>query len=222
MPVLGHFLSKYTDNMETRMSSRTLIMQHTSPPPALVPLCDSILAARHLSDEERLDALANGVANTDPTDALNTLGSDILAAPRSDYSRHVAYADPHGHFTIVYLVWPPGQFSPVHGHHTWCAYRVVKGELTETLYHWNKRAQYARALSHARRRPEDIVTAAPGLGQIHRLGNASTDIAVSLHVYGIDESSIATGVNHIVASAPARHNKNERSAERLETLLTDH
>jgi predicted metal-dependent enzyme (double-stranded beta helix superfamily) len=178
-------------------------MQHRFPPPALAPLCDSILAARHLSGDGLLGALAKGVADADPGQALDTLLADNACPARGGYTRHVAYADPLGQFTIVYLIWPPGQFSPVHGHRTWCAYRVVKGELSETLYQWNRDRQCARALRDARRQPGDIVTAAPGLEHIHRLGNASGDVAVSMHVYGIDEQAIATGVNHVVSTAPA-------------------
>ncbi|ANN68334.1 cysteine dioxygenase family protein [Bordetella bronchialis] len=178
-------------------------MQHRSPPPALAPLCDSILAARHLSGEGLLGALARGVAGADAGGALDAVCPDALAAPRDGYSRHVAYADPQGHFTVVYLVWPSGQFSPVHGHRTWCAYQVVRGELTETLHDWDAAAQCARPRQRVRRLPGDIVTAAPGLGQIHQLGNAGTDVAVSLHVYGVDEQAIATGVNHVVACMPA-------------------
>ncbi|WP_254926207.1 cysteine dioxygenase family protein [Bordetella genomosp. 11] len=177
-------------------------MQHLSPPAALAPLCDSILAAGHLPSEGLLGALAKGVADSDPHGALDAVCPDALAAPRGAYSRHVAYADPHGRFTVVYLVWPPGQFSPVHGHHTWCAYRIVRGELRETLYTWDDDAQCARAQCEVRRLPEDIVTAAPGLGQIHRLGNAGDTVAISLHVYGIDEAALTTGVNHVVASMP--------------------
>jgi predicted metal-dependent enzyme (double-stranded beta helix superfamily) len=159
-----------------------------------------------LSGEGLLGALAKGVAETAPTDALDMLASDaLLALPRRGYARHVMYADPHGLFTIVYLVWPPGEFSPVHGHHTWCAYRVISGELTETLYRWDEHAQCAREVRDVHRRPGDIVTAAAGLEQIHRLGNAGGDVAVSLHVYGVDEQALATGVNHIVSSAAPSH-----------------
>ena len=50
--------------------------------------------------------------------------------------------------------------------------------------------------SHAR--PGDIVTATQGLHQIHRLGNASPDVAISLHIYGVDQADICSGVNHLI------------------------
>lgn len=178
-------------------------MHHRFPPLAFASLYDSIIASRHLSSASLLDSLAKGLADTDLDSTLGGLCSNALRTPSSGgYTRHVAHADPQGRFTIVYLVWPPGQFSPVHGHHTWCAYRVVKGELSETLYTWNEQEQCAQAQHNTCRKAGDIATAAPGLGQIHRLGNMSDDVAISLHVYGIDHQVLTTGVNHVVTSSP--------------------
>src|SRR5207244_6547725 len=50
------------------------------------------------------------------------------------YARHVVYGDPAGRFTILSLVWMPGQFSPPHAHQTWCAYAVCENTLTETEF----------------------------------------------------------------------------------------
>src|SRR3954454_13970343 len=47
------------------------------------------------------------------------------------YARHVVYGDPAGRFTMLALVWMPGQFSPPHAHQTWCAYAVCENTLTE-------------------------------------------------------------------------------------------
>ena len=49
-----------------------------------------------------------------------------------------------------------------------------------------------------------VGTAAPGLHQIHRLGNAGPGVAVSLHIYGVDQADLCTGVNHLVPT-PAPH-----------------
>lgn len=115
------------------------------------------------------------------------------------YTRHVAYADPYGRFTMAYLIWRPGQFSPVHGHRAWCAYRVLQGELSETHYRWDAALQTALKTGHATRRPDDVVTASSGLRQIHRLGNNGEQTAISLHIYGVRQADIATGVNLLVA-----------------------
>src|SRR5687768_18137235 len=54
--------------------------------------------------------------------------------PRS-YMRHVLYVDPDGAFVMTAITWLPGQVSPVHGHHVWCAYGVAEGELSEECFH---------------------------------------------------------------------------------------
>ena len=114
------------------------------------------------------------------------------------YTRHLLHADPHGRFAIVALVWGPGQFSPVHGHHTWCAYAVLGGELTETTYSYD--AQTGLATPRA---TENLQAGATrfgyaGLTAVHKLGNAGDNVAVSLHIYGIDGARVGTHVNRLV------------------------
>ena len=47
-------------------------------------------------------------------------------APRPGcYARHTIASDPAGRFTLLAIVWAPGQFSPPHAHETWCAYAVA-------------------------------------------------------------------------------------------------
>jgi predicted metal-dependent enzyme (double-stranded beta helix superfamily) len=160
-------------------------------PRALQVLCESVQAVHQDAARKLLQELAACVAQ--PGDMLIGLPADLAQGHADGYARHIAYADPLGGFTIAYLIWRPGQFSPVHGHKTWCAYRVLKGELTETHYRWDPGAGLAIAHGSAVRRPGDVSTASAGLHQIHRLGNASTEVAVSLHIYGVGHAHIATG-----------------------------
>lgn len=114
------------------------------------------------------------------------------------YRRHILAADPHGRFTVVSLVWWPGQSSPVHAHHTWCGYTVVEGALTETLYDWQ--ACVSVAATHQRRPGAASFTAAGRCGT-HTLGNAGGAPAVSLHVYGVAPERVSTHVNECVPVA---------------------
>lgn len=163
---------------------------------ALKMLCESAQVAHQDAAGKLLQDLATYVA--DAEDMLVGLPADLAQGRPDSYTRHIAYADPSGGFTIAYLVWRPGQYSPVHGHKTWCAYRVLKGELAETHYRWDADAGLAIPHGAAVRRPGDIITATPGLHKIHRLGNASSNIAVSLHIYGVEETRLTTGVNLVV------------------------
>ncbi|MCZ8385284.1 cysteine dioxygenase family protein [Achromobacter xylosoxidans] len=165
-------------------------------------LCESVQAAQMNAARAFLRELAASVANAG--DMLRALPPDLRGGRPEHYTRHIAYADPHGAFTVAYLIWRPGQFSPVHGHKTWCTYQVLQGELVETHYRWDPAAGAARPCGQVSRRPGDIVTATQGLHQIHRLGNAGPGVAVSLHIYGVDQADLCTGVNHLVPT-PAPH-----------------
>ncbi|KVE36660.1 cysteine dioxygenase family protein [Burkholderia sp. TSV86] len=122
------------------------------------------------------------------------------------YRRHLLAADPFGRYAVVSLVWRPGQWSPIHGHRTWCGYAVLEGELTENVYHWDGvtgRVKNARICARA---PGSTSYVRAGLAGIHRLGHggSTTDTpAISLHVYGVRGEDVATHVNHIVAAADA-------------------
>jgi predicted metal-dependent enzyme (double-stranded beta helix superfamily) len=114
------------------------------------------------------------------------------------YARHVLYADPQGRFTILALVWSGGQFSPVHAHDTWCAYAVHRGALTETLFRFDAAIAQAIPLRTETRRAGYGCFARSGLEQIHRLGNAGLEPAISIHVYGVDAEEVCSHVNRVL------------------------
>jgi predicted metal-dependent enzyme (double-stranded beta helix superfamily) len=114
------------------------------------------------------------------------------------YARHPIYGDPAGRFTIIAIVWGPGQFSPIHAHHAWCAYAVCEGTLQETLYAWDSKRGRAWAACTGTRSPGYGCYAHAGLDQIHRLGNPGLEPAISLHVYGVERERVGTHVNRVV------------------------
>ncbi len=124
--------------------------------------------------------------------------------------RHVAYADPKGVSPSSTWSGRPDNTARARPPHRGAPTGVVQGcPDRNALAHGTNAATAARARREVRRLPGDIVTAAQGLGQIHRLGNAGDEVAISLHVYGIDEQALATGANTswpaccLVASTPA-------------------
>jgi len=174
------------------------------PPASLAPscldsLCATVRSAQRNAARQLLDDLAGG--ETDIEGMLAHLPASLREGQPGTYLRHIAYTDPHGSFTIFYLVWRPGQATPVHGHKTWCTYRVLQGELHETHFQWDEQAGLARPVGSAQRLPGAVVTAFPGLEQIHQLRNAGDGIAISLHIYGVSQADAQTGVNHLVDTA---------------------
>jgi predicted metal-dependent enzyme (double-stranded beta helix superfamily) len=132
--------------------------------------------------------------------AMPDLLTAELRAPRAGcYARHIVAADPAGRFTLLSIVWGPGQFSPPHAHDTWCAYAVAENTLTETLYEFDAPSGKAVATGLPMRREPGYACFAPaGLEQIHRLGNATGVGAISLHAYGVEGSRVGTHVNRLM------------------------
>lgn len=131
---------------------------------------------------------------------LAPLSPEAALGSAERYMRHLAYADPQGRFSIMYLVWRPGQFSPVHAHQTWCAYRVLQGNLSEQHFRWDAKSECARLSGSMLRETGSSAVALQGIGQIHRLGNASDEVGISLHMYGVASTGIETGINLVLDS----------------------
>jgi predicted metal-dependent enzyme (double-stranded beta helix superfamily) len=173
-----------------------------------LPGCSARLSRVCCSLAERLPFSVREVLNEALTqDRLANIVDSLLALPQSEnqYTRHVLHADPEGRFTVVGLVWAPQQFSPVHAHFTWCAYRVLTGELTETQYTWDSATDTAVSAKTITRRAGQSACGHAGLDFIHRLGNATrtnkagSEPAVSIHVYGVDADRISSHVNRLLA-----------------------
>ncbi|KAA0180995.1 cysteine dioxygenase [Cupriavidus gilardii] len=190
-------------------------------PSALSALSPAL--ARVFDDSARSVAAQVQACLGDDADALLALLPAAARAGSPDgYTRHLIYADPMARFSAMLLVWRPGQASPVHGHRTWCAYRVLQGSLYERHYRWDEAAQVARPSGGVVREPGAVFSVPAGLGHIHSLGHAGRgmdrgmaqdmdqhmdqhdgeagDIAVSLHLYGVEAAQIATGINLLVAT----------------------
>ena len=99
---------------------------------------------RHLT--RSLDALV--AANTDaraiaaragmllrPALADESLLESRHCEPAEDrYRQHLVHVHPAGRYSIVALVWKPGQATPIHDHRCWCVVGVWRGLERETTY----------------------------------------------------------------------------------------
>lgn len=106
------------------------------------------------------------------------------------YMRHLLYVDPDGDFVITAITWLPGQRSPVHGHHVWCAFGVAEGELAEEQF--GPDLQVLKTLRYGAGE-----VAAPSA--IHRVANRGRAPLVSLHLYGVSAAQLTTGINRLYA-----------------------
>jgi predicted metal-dependent enzyme (double-stranded beta helix superfamily) len=114
------------------------------------------------------------------------------------YAQHLLHVEDDGSFSVVALVWLPGQSTAIHDHVSWCTVGVYEGRETETRYR----------LIRVRGRPllqatgTDVnrrggVSAVTPPGDIHRVRNSGSSKAISLHIYGADIRALGTSIRHI-------------------------
>jgi predicted metal-dependent enzyme (double-stranded beta helix superfamily) len=121
-----------------------------------------------------------------PTPDLLTV-EQRLGSP-DGYRSHTLYVEPDGSFSIIALVWRPGQLTRVHDHMTWCAFAVIQGVEHEELFDADLNL-IGRSDNHV----GDVSGFAPP-GDIHRVHNTGDTTAISIHVYGTDVTRIGSSV----------------------------
>ena len=105
------------------------------------------------------------------------------------YRRHLLYADPAGRFSVLALVWLPGQRTLVHAHTAWGAVGVYKGDPSIICYDCCEQDGYRLEFSrrnHVHAQTGDCSWVKPGLNDIHRIYNDSDKPVITIHVYGRD------------------------------------
>jgi predicted metal-dependent enzyme (double-stranded beta helix superfamily) len=167
---------------------------------ATAVLASEIYAACSLPADAMGARIQSALANAARHSAL--LGPDQRLSQSGCYARHVLYSDAGGLFTILAIVWAPGQFSAAHAHHTWCGYAVYENPLNEMLFRFDPASGKAEPVRTEVRVPGYSCYAGAGLDQIHRLGNSGPRPAISIHAYGVERERIATHVNRVVDVAP--------------------
>jgi 3-mercaptopropionate dioxygenase len=116
---------------------------------------------------------------------------DVLTAEQrlgspDEYRGHTLHVEPDGSFSVVALVWRPGQLTRIHDHVTWCAFGVIQGVEHEELFDADLNL-IGRSANHV----GDVSGFAPP-GDIHRVHNTGDETAISIHVYGTDVSRIGS------------------------------
>ncbi|MGW7005371.1 cysteine dioxygenase [Streptomyces sp. NPDC054933] len=114
------------------------------------------------------------------------------------YRQHVLHAEPDGSFSIVALVWLPGQQTAIHDHVSWCVAGVHEGQEHERRYRLMTDGRTARLIpTEDAVNPAGAVAAFAPPGDIHRVRNCGTTKAISLHIYGADIAGLRTSVRRI-------------------------
>lgn len=109
------------------------------------------------------------------------------------YRSHLLHAEPGGSFSIVAMVWLPGQVTPVHDHVTWCVFGVLQGVEYEELFRLSGDGRSLVQTGSSENRTGDVSGFAPP-GDIHRVRNAGHGVTISLHVYGADIARLGCSI----------------------------
>lgn len=117
-----------------------------------------------------------------------------LAGDPAGYQTHLVHAEPDGSFSVVVMVWRPGQATPVHDHLTWCVTGVLAGTEYEEIF--AARGDHLEVIAR-NRNPAGTVSGFAPPGDIHQVRNCGTGVAVSMHVYGTDITRVGSSIRRV-------------------------
>ncbi len=111
------------------------------------------------------------------------------------YRQHVLHAEPDGTFSVVALVWLPGQRTSIHDHLCWCVIGTYRGAEEEVRYRLVNDAEgpFLVPVDTAMNDTGTVTFLVPP-GDIHEVRNPADCTTVSIHVYGADMSSLGSSI----------------------------
>ena len=138
----------------------------------------------HADWSETAQLVAEQLRRHLPTPDLLTAEQRLGSA--DGYRSHTLHVEPDGSFSIVGLVWRPGQVTRIHDHMTWCVFGVIQGVEHEDLFDAD-----LNLIGSSDNRTGDVSGFAPP-GDIHRVHNTTDTTAISIHIYGTDVTRIGS------------------------------
>jgi predicted metal-dependent enzyme (double-stranded beta helix superfamily) len=132
------------------------------------------------------ELVADALRRDLPDTSILTAGQ--LRGDPSCYQTHLVHAEADGSFSIAVMVWLPGQQTTIHDHVTWCVTGVIQGAEYEEIFDTS-----LSVVARNRNEPGTVSGFAPP-GDIHRVTNSGTGVAVSMHVYGADISRLGSSI----------------------------
>jgi predicted metal-dependent enzyme (double-stranded beta helix superfamily) len=114
------------------------------------------------------------------------------------YRQHVLHVAGDGSYSIVALVWLPGQATAIHDHVTWCVVGVHEGCEREVQYDLVARSageggDYLLATASCLNPVGTVATLTPP-GDVHLVVNPGPGTAISLHIYGADVRKLGSSI----------------------------
>jgi predicted metal-dependent enzyme (double-stranded beta helix superfamily) len=138
------------------------------------------------------------------------LPHDLRLGDPDGYLSHPLYIAADGAFSIVALVWRPGQVTPIHDHVTWCVFGVIQGVEHEERFTLDEERGCLVPAGTSLNEAGDVSGFAPP-GDIHRVRNVADITSISIHVYGTDVSRIGSSVRRYY-ELPVHRERTSRTA----------
>jgi 3-mercaptopropionate dioxygenase len=151
----------------------------------LVPAVRSAIRA-HADWGETAELVADALRAHLPGPEVLTIEQRLGDPDR--YRSHNLHIEPDGSFSIIGLVWRPGQVTRIHDHLTWCVFGVIQGVEHEELFD-----EHCNPLGESANQTGDVSGFAPP-GDIHRVRNIGDTTAISIHIYGTDVTRVGSSV----------------------------
>lgn len=159
---------------------------HSAKVDELIRRLDEAVAER--DDEKRCrnvkDVLVDVVAS----------GREFIDAPYlqpvpDKYARRLLHRDPQDRYTVLVMVWGPGQATPLHDHAgTWCVECVYRGRIRVTSYSVRGGDPETGVVQFEQEK--QIMAGVGEAGALippfeyHTIENPNSDSSITLHVYG--------------------------------------
>jgi predicted metal-dependent enzyme (double-stranded beta helix superfamily) len=128
-------------------------------------------------------------------------------ADPTHYRSHLLAVAPSRRFSVVSLVWLPGQITPIHDHISWCVVGVLEGLECEQRYALRQNPDGDRWLVPLEETTLPVghtSVLVPPEENLHRVRNSGETLAISLHVYGADLKVWGNSINECFDTLPIR------------------
>jgi 3-mercaptopropionate dioxygenase len=186
----------------------------TAPAP-LARFTDAMDRAVAASDDPAKVAEQASVQLADLLAHPEAIGEQHRVSSADCYRQHVVHVHPEGRYSLVALVWRPGQATPIHDHRCWCVVGVLEGEEEERRYHLVEHdGEQVLVLKGTHRNGRGAISSlVPPDENIHAVSNSSGDLTLSLHVYGDDIAACGSSINHVFDAGMVRRDLSDEQVD---------
>lgn len=142
------------------------------------------------AEQESVEPLCEGVkrALTGIIESSNDFLPESLLEPEPEgYARRLVHRDPEGRYSVLAMVWGPGQGTPLHDHAgVWCVECVYRGRIRVVSY--DREGEPEDGL-YRFAEMERVIAERGAAGALippfeyHTIDNPHAETAVTLHVY---------------------------------------